>query len=240
MDLAWAAAGGVAGLPAGTLLRGPVFAMSVRSGEPDRLVCQNCGDPAPAWIALSCTYCRSRFCTPAAMELMTAAVLAVLAARFGAQPAIAAFILLGALGVALAVIDAAVQRLPDRLTLPAYPALAVLLAIASVVGHETGALLRALLGGLAMAGGYLLLAMLGSGQLGAGDIKLAGLVGLVLGWLGWRTLFIGACGGFVLAAAVGIPLLVARRATMRSMISFGPYLLGGAMLAVLISAPVGS
>lgn len=237
MDLAWAPAGGMAGLPAGTMLRGAVFRLSVRSGEPGRLACETCGAPAPAWIATRCRYCREAFGVPGGLEVVTALVLALLAARFGTEPAIAAFVLLGALGVGLAAIDVAVQRLPDRLTLPAYPAVAALLAIASAVGHDAGALVRAVLGGAAMAGGYLVLAMLGSGQLGAGDIKLAGLVGLALGWLGWRTLFIGASLGFVLAAAVGVPLLIMRRASMSTMISFGPYLLGGALVAILTSAP---
>ncbi len=128
-----------------------------------------------------------------------------------------------------------VQRLPDRLTLPAYPALVLLLAVTAAAEHHPGALVRALLGGVALAGGYLILAMLRAGQLGGGDIKLAGLVGLALGWLGWRTLYIGASLGFVLAAIVGVVLLATRRATMRTAISFGPYLLGGALLAIIAS-----
>jgi leader peptidase (prepilin peptidase)/N-methyltransferase len=237
MNLAWAASGAIAGLPAGSVLRGPVFRLSVPGGEPERTTCQNCGAPVPGWIAFRCTYCRSWFSPPIALELVTAAVLALLLARFGDQPEFAAFVLLGVVGVALAVIDVAVQRLPDRLTLPAYPALVALLGAAAITEHDGGALARALLGSLALAGGYLLLALLRAGQLGGGDIKLAFLVGLALGWLGWRTLFIGASLGFVLAAIVGLALLASRRVTLRSAISFGPYLLGGALLAILASGP---
>ncbi|HXP19688.1 MAG TPA: A24 family peptidase [Streptosporangiaceae bacterium] len=235
MNLVWAAAGAIAGLPAGTVLRGPVFRLSVPSGEPERSACQNCAAPVPAWIALRCRYCGSEFGPLVALELVTAAVLALLLARFGDQPEFGAFALLGVVGVALAVIDAAVQRLPDLLTLPAYPAIAILLGAAAITEHDTGALARALLGSLALAGGYLLLALLRAGQLGGGDIKLALLVGLALGWLGWGTLFIGASLGFVLAAVVGLALLARRRVTLQSAISFGPYLLGGALLAILAS-----
>lgn len=233
MNLAWAAAGAVAGLPAGTVLRGPVFRLSVPAGQPERTACQNCAAPVPIWIALRCRYCGSEFGPLIALELVTAAVLALLLARFGGQPDLAAFVLLGVVAVALAVIDVAVQRLPDRLTLPAYPAIVALLAAAAITEHDGGALVRALLASLALAGGYLLLALLRAGQLGGGDIKLACLVGLALGWLGWRTLFIGACLGFVLAAMVGLVLLAGRRVTLHSAISFGPYLLGGALLAIL-------
>ena len=95
--------------------------------------------------------------------------------------------------------------------------------------------MRAVLGGLVLSSSYLLLALLRPGQLGGGDIKLAGLAGLALGWLGWATLLVGAALGFVLSAAVSLVLLAARRITLRSEISFGPFMLGGALLAILAS-----
>jgi leader peptidase (prepilin peptidase)/N-methyltransferase len=172
------------------------------------------------------------------LELATAAVLALLLGRFGGQPDMVAFGFLGALGVALAAIDIAVQRLPDRLTLPAFPVLVVLLAVAAAIGHDGGALVRALLGSVALAGGYLLLALARPGQLGGGDIKLAALAGLALGWLGWPAVLAGASLGFLLSAVVSLALLAARRITLRSAISFGPFLLGGTLLAVLASGAV--
>jgi leader peptidase (prepilin peptidase) / N-methyltransferase len=235
MNLVWAAAGAMAGLPAGTAMRGPVFRLSVPGAEHERTACQVCGAPAPTWIALRCVYCRSVFGAPAAIELISAVVLALVVARFGGQPDMAPFALLAMLGVALALIDVAVQRLPDRLTVPAYPALVALLAVAAIAEQDGWALARALLGGLVMGGSYLLLAMLGAGQMGGGDVKLAGLVGIAMGWLGWQTLIVGACFGFVLAAVVGVAMLATRRATLRTSISFGPYLLGGALVAILAS-----
>jgi leader peptidase (prepilin peptidase)/N-methyltransferase len=166
-------------------------------------------------------------------ELATAAVLALLFGRFGGQPDLLAFGFLGALGVALSAIDIAVHRLPDRLTWPAYPVLIALLAVAAITGHQGGALARALLAGLALAAGYLLLAVVRPGQLGGGDIKLAGLAGLALGWLGWPTLVIGGVLGFVLCAIVSLALLAARRISLHGAICFGPFLLGGALLAIL-------
>jgi leader peptidase (prepilin peptidase)/N-methyltransferase len=173
------------------------------------------------------------------LELVTAAVLALLAGRFGGQPLTLALGFLGALGVALAAIDISVQRLPDRLTLPAYPVLIALLALAALSGHNLAALGRALLGGLALAAGYLLLGLVRPGQLGGGDVKLAGLAGLVLGWLGWPTVLFGAALGFVLAALASLVLLAARRITLRGAISFGPFLLSGALLTILAKGPAG-
>jgi len=233
----WAAAGAVAGLVLGTALRSLVFRLSVPSGAPDRSSCPRCAAPLPRWLAVRCAYCRDSIGTPMALELTTGAVLALLLGRFSAQPDIAALAFLGTLGVALAAIDIAVQRLPDRLTLPAFPVLIALLAAAAVAGHDGGALVRALLGGAVMAAAYLLLALARPGQLGGGDIKLAGLAGLTLGWLGWPTLIIGTGLGFLLSAVVSLALLAGRRITLRSSISFGPFLLGGALLAILATGP---
>ena len=82
-----------------------------------------------------------------------------------------------------------------------------------------------------------MLALIRPGQMGGGDIKLAGLTGLVLGWLGWPALIGGAALAFVLSAIVGLALLAARRITLQSAMSFGPFLIGGALLAALMSAP---
>jgi leader peptidase (prepilin peptidase) / N-methyltransferase len=233
MNPIWAAGGAVLGFLAGAAMSGTVFRLSVPSGEPDRTACPHCSAPARSRLALRCSRCRGSIGTPLALELSTAGVLALVLARFGGQPDAVAFGFFGVLGVALAAIDIAVQRLPDRLTLPAYPILIALLTIAAVAGDDFAALLRALLGGLALAGVYLVLALPRAGQLGGGDIKLAGVAGLVLGWLGWPVLIVGAALGFVLSAVVSVALLVARRVTLKSAISFGPFLLGGALLAML-------
>jgi leader peptidase (prepilin peptidase)/N-methyltransferase len=150
---------------------------------------------------------------------------------------VAAYFVLSTLGVALAAIDLKVQRLPDRLTLPAYPVLLALLAVAALVGHQAWPLARAVLGGLVLGGTYLLLGLIRPGGIGGGDIKLAGLTGLALGWLGWPAVLGGAALGFVLAGLAGLALLAARRITLRSHISFGPFLIGGALLMMLAAGP---
>ena len=235
VNLAWAAAGALTGVPIGAMLRRPVFRVSVASGEPERTACPHCGAAMPRWRAVRCRGCGTRFMAPAVLELITAAVLALLCARFAGQLSLLAFGFLGALGVALGAVDVAVNRLPDRLTLPAYPVLVVLLGAAAVLGHDGGALVRALLACVALTASYLLLALLRPGQLGGGDIKLAGLIGLTLGWLGWPAVIAGALLGFALSAVVSLALLAARRIGLRDSICFGPFMLGGALLAILAS-----
>jgi leader peptidase (prepilin peptidase) / N-methyltransferase len=233
MNPIWATAGAVVGLFAGAAVRGTVFRLSVPSGDPERIACPRCSAPARGRLVRRCGRCRSSLGTPLALELSTGVVLALLLGRFGGQPDVVAFGFFGVLGVALAAIDIAVQRLPDPLTLPAYPILIALLTGAAIADHDFAALLRALLGGLALAGVYLVLALVGQGQLGGGDIKFAGVAGLALGWLGWPVLVAGAALGFVLAAIASVALLLARRLTLSDAICFGPFLLAGALLAML-------
>jgi len=235
MNLLWAAVGAVLGLIAGAAIRGTVFRLSVASGDPERTECPRCGAPTRRWLAARCRHCGRSLGVPLVLELTTAGVLALLFGRFAAQPDVLAFAFLGTLGVALAAIDIAVQRLPDLLTLPAYPILIALLGGAAIADHDAAAFVRALLGGLALAAGFLLLALVRPGQMGGGDIKLAGIAGLALGWLGWPTLIAGALLGFVLSAVASLILLAARRVTLRSAICFGPFLLGGTLLALLTS-----
>jgi leader peptidase (prepilin peptidase)/N-methyltransferase len=235
MNLAWAVGGAVVGLPLGTVARSAVFRLSVPSGAPDRSACPRCSAPMSGW-APQCGHCGGSFGHPGVLELITATVLALLLGRFGGTAQAVPFAFLGTLGVALAAIDIAVQRLPDQLVLPAFPVLISLLALAALLERDSAGLIRALLGGLALGAGFLLLALVRPGQLGGGDIKLAGLAGLALGWLGWPAVTTAAVLGFALSAVASLALLAARRVRLNSAVCFGPFLLGGAMMAVLITA----
>jgi leader peptidase (prepilin peptidase) / N-methyltransferase len=235
MNLTWAIAGGAIGVPFGAAARSMVFQLSVPSGAPDRSACPSCCAPVLARPALGCGYCDSSFGRPGVLELATAAVLALLLGRFGDSPQAIPFTFLGVLGVVLAAIDISVQRLPDRLVLPAFPMLISLLALAALLEHDGAGLVRALLGSLALGAGFLVLALLRPGQLGGGDIKLAGLAGLALGWLGWPAVAAAAVLGFVLSAVLSLALLAARRVSLSSAVCFGPFLLGGALIAILAS-----
>ena len=233
MDVIWAVTGGAIGFVAGMALRSTVFRLSVVSGESARTACSRCAEPIGGRLVVRCAHCRGWLGVPLVLELVTAAVLALLVWRFAGLPEVAPFAFVGALGVALAAIDIAVQRLPDRLTLLLYPGLLVLFGVTAVINGHPAYLLRALLGGLTLGGSYLVLALASRGQLGGGDVKLAGGLGIALGWLGWPTLLTGAALGFLLMAVVSLGLLIARRITLKHSLSFGPFMLAGALLAIL-------
>ena len=164
---------------------------------------------------------------------LAGAVLGTVGGGLGADPALPAYLWLGAVGVTLAVIDADCHRLPDRLTLPSYPVGVVLLGAAGLAHHDLGAVGRALLAGAAVAAGFLLLALLSPRGLGLGDVKLAGLLALHLGYLGWAQVLLGLLAGFLVGALVAVALLAGGRAGWRSDVAFGPSLLAGALAVVV-------
>ena len=168
--------------------------------------------------------------------LLAAAAMAVMMARFGASPVLPAYCYLAAAGALLAVIDARQQRLPDLLTLPSYPAALALLGLAALAvpgggGHFRGALLG-MASALAVFGAQALAYPAG---IGWGDVKLSGVLGLYLGWLGPGALLAGLFLGYLLAAAAGLGLIAAHRASRKSQLPFGPFLLAGTLGGIALS-----
>ena len=76
------------------------------------------------------------------------------------------------------------------------------------------------------------------GDLGVGDVKLAASLGLLLGWIGWRDVLLGAFAGFLLGGVFSLVLLAAGLVTRRSHIPFGPFMLGGALVVVTWGTPL--
>ena len=143
-----------------------------------------------------------------------------------------AFLYLAAVSVALAMIDIDTHTLPNRIVLPAYPVGVVLLTSAALLTGEPERLLPALIGGAALFGLYLLMALLYPGGMGLGDVKLAGVLGMFLGWLGWAPLLVGAFGAFFLGGLFSLVLILTRKASRKSGIPFGPWMLAGAWLGI--------
>lgn len=170
------------------------------------------------------------------IPVVSAVLCLLVALRFGPVPVLPAYVYLVVVAVPLAVIDIEEHRLPDRLTLPSYPiALALLavpmLTVASGKRHFT----MAVLGMVGLWLIYLVLHLAHPRGLGWGDVKLAGVLGAYLGWLGLNAWVEGAFFGVLLGGVYALALLVLRRATAKSTIALGPFMIAGALLAVLVS-----
>jgi leader peptidase (prepilin peptidase)/N-methyltransferase len=209
----------IAGLAIGWGLRIPVARFTAQARPPSAPESQSREAPRAA--------------PPLVLELVTAVVLGGLAARVHPGLVLAAACWLAVCGVALAWIDASVQRLPDALTGLAYAGTTALLLAAAATGGAWHAFLRAVCAGLALAAILATVAVISRSALGLGDAKLAASLGTMLAWSGWPALARGLVATVVLGALYGVILLASRRATWGQRVAFGPFMIAGALLAIV-------
>lgn len=214
--------------------------------------CPRCGHairpwdnvPVVSWLVLRgrCRDCSAPISVRyPAVELGTGVLFGLTTLWLGASWALPAYWYLAAIAVALALIDIDVHRLPDAIVLPSYPVALVLLALAS--WNPTGqadwaALVRAVLGGVILLVVYFVLVLVYPRGMGLGDVKLAGVLGLYLGWIGWDALVVGWFAAFLLGGLYAVALLVTRRAGRGSGIPFGPWMLAGAAVGLVLGPVV--
>ncbi|MDT0301132.1 A24 family peptidase [Streptomonospora wellingtoniae] len=206
-----------------------------------------------------CPACARRIPSSAATAAATALLFAAVGATEGAAGAaanplwVAALLFLSTAGAVLAAIDVRVHRLPNAIVGPSYPVAVPLVLGAAVLERAartpgpaalTGADLLATaypLGGMAgLAALYWLLWFVHPAGMGWGDVKIAGLIGLYLGWAGPGAVAAGTFAAFAASAAYGVALLALRRATRRTQIPFGPFMIGGALAVLLAGVPAGA
>jgi leader peptidase (prepilin peptidase)/N-methyltransferase len=218
-----------------------VYRLSVEPGSPPRSACARCTRPfprgLPGWVrpGARCPGCGTRLGPRTGLVAALGALsFGLLTAEIGPGPALPALLAVAAVGLPLALIDRACLRLPDPLVAAAGLAALFGLAGAAIVLGAPGPLLRALAAALCCAAGYVLLALLPGSRLGFGDVKLAAVLGLPLGWLGWPTVLLGLVLPHLINGSVALVLLLAGRAGRRSVLPLGPALLVGALLAALL------
>lgn len=136
------------------------------------------------------------------------------------------------IGVALAVIDSATRLLPTRIIAPTYLVLVPLVVVAALVSGEPRLLLRAAIGWAVMGGIYLLLWVIHPAGMGYGDVRLSGIIGIVLGYLGYGQLALGGWSAFLLGGLGGV-VLVALKVVDRKHNPFGPWMLIGALVGIV-------
>jgi leader peptidase (prepilin peptidase)/N-methyltransferase len=193
--------------------------------------------PVLSWLVLRgrCRHCHNRISVRYPLvELATGVLFALMAVRFGLAWDLPAYLYLAAIAVALALIDIDVRRLPNAIVLPSYPVVAVLLLLPAVVDGRWDYYLRAALGGLILFAFYFLLAFIYPAGMGFGDVKLAGVLGAYLGWLGWGALGVGAFLGFQLGGVLGALLMAVGRAVRKIKLPVGPFMVLGELIAVFV------
>jgi leader peptidase (prepilin peptidase)/N-methyltransferase len=167
--------------------------------------------------------------------LVGAAVEGAVCWRFGWSPALPAFCFISAVGTAASVVDVRTRRIPSRLLVPSYPIGAALLFIASAAGSSWWPLARGAIAMSVVAGCYLVLALTFVGQFGMADVRIGGLLGLYLGWLGWPVVLTGTFSAWLLAALFVGWRRSAGRVDRVAPVPMGPFLVTGALIAILLA-----
>jgi leader peptidase (prepilin peptidase)/N-methyltransferase len=185
--------------------------------------CRSCGEPISIEYPL--------------MELATAALF--VAAALLIEPLFAAILVAPFLGLmlALALIDARHRIIPNRIV---YPSLVIYLAAVSG-GHLAGGgvdLWRGLIGLAAYSVPMFLVALAVPGGMGMGDVKLAALIGLVLGSFGLSLVAVAAFLGIVGGGVAAVAAMAVFRYGRKQQIPFGPFLAAGAVAAALVGRPL--
>lgn len=228
-----------------------VVADRVPRGEPTsggRSHCDACGAdlrwfeliPVVSWMIQGgrCRRCHVPITVaPLLMEMVTGALFGVMAARWGRHLETIAYVTLTSALVVLSAIDLRTRRLPRRLIYLAAAVDTPLLVAAAIVRHQPHRIANAAIGaGIGLAF-FLLLFVVWSGGMGDGDVRLAGLLGMHLGWIGLLHVPIGLFLGFLAGALAGVVALI-RGGSRKTTLPFGPFMAVGALVAIVWGRPL--
>jgi leader peptidase (prepilin peptidase)/N-methyltransferase len=241
---------GLVGLAFGSFLTVVVY--RVPRGESliaPRSRCPSCGArlrnldniPVVSWLLLRgrCRSCGARISTVYPLtELATAALFVGAAIEFDPISAAVMMAPFQGLLVALAVIDIRHRIIPNRIVYPSLVIFAAYIAVVAIVGGGLD-LASAAIGFLAYGGFLFVVAFIAPHGMGMGDVKLAALIGLVLGAIGLRYVAVAAGAGILIGGVVAVGALIGG-ASRKQAIPFGPFLAAGALVATYLAPAIAS
>jgi leader peptidase (prepilin peptidase)/N-methyltransferase len=191
--------------------------------------------PIVSWIALrgKCRQCRVPIgVEPIAIELTTAGLFVLFAIEFGASAELPAYCILGATLIAQTWIDFRTQRLPREITYVGVILGGIALIVAAIVLDEPERIWMMVLGAAIATATMWVIYALSRGGMGEGDVRLAPLLGMFLGWLNPGIVLPGLFFGFIAGAISGIVMMAANKAGRRTALPFGPFLALGTIVAI--------
>ena len=211
--------------------------------------CPGCGSslavrdnvPVLSWVLLKgrCRTCGTGISVRyPAIELVTAVRFAVTAARIGAEPELAAVLVVVAGFIAISAVDLERFIVPNKILYPTLFIAAPLLVLAGAIDGRWTDVRQAAIGGVVGFGLLLPINLVNPAGMGFGDVRLAGLIGMTVGWLGVGHVPVALFLAFMLAAVGGVVLIVAGVKGRKDKVPFGPFLVAGAMLAIFFGSPI--
>jgi leader peptidase (prepilin peptidase)/N-methyltransferase len=208
-----------------------------------RSACPSCGTfiaerdniPVVSWVLLRgrCRHCHASISPQYPLvELACAGLFAGLAARFGYDWVLPAYLVLFAGLLALSVIDIETLLLPKVIVWPVSVATAALFVLSAAINGQWHELLIGAISGVVWFAVFFAMNLASPKVLGFGDVRLAPVLGLALGWLGWRYVVLGFFAANLIGAVIGIALIASKRMSRRQQIPYGVFLALGCAVAV--------
>lgn len=227
-----------AGALLGAFTAWPAYRLSVPFGNPAASACGSCSASLTSWVrpTTRCGSCHARLGVNSVWTALAGATAwGLLAWAWPIGPFLGACLFLATAGVLLVLIDLKVLRLPDPVVLVCFGVTVILLAGQALSDGTWRFFGRALLGGAAAFGLFLLIGLLPGAPMGMGDVKLAGVIGLTLGYLGWPAVVIGMLMPFLVNGPFAVVALIRRG--RKAVSPFGPALLAGWLITVVLVSP---
>lgn len=204
--------------------------------------CPHCGSrvrplhniPVLGWLVLrgKCKDCNAPISARyPAIEAFTGLAFGLLAYWQGIQWLLLPLLFLAAISIALTMIDLDVFRLPNAIVYKAYPVAAIGLVASSFL-DGTSVWWRIFAGGFIMWALYWTIRRIKPKGMGLGDVKLAGVLGMYLGFFGWGSLAVGIFAGFLIGGAFGVVVMLFLGGNGKTKIPYGPYLIAGAWVGI--------
>lgn len=165
--------------------------------------------------------------------VVTGVLFVLAAARLGAVPELAAYCVLFAGLVALSTVDIRVGLVPRKILYPTLVVMSAALVAAAVAGGRWSPLVDGAVGGVAAFLVFYAIWWLFPKGMGMGDVRLAGLIGTGLGYLGFRQLYLGFLIAFVVGSVIGVVKMAVQGTGRKTALPFGPALAAGAVVGVL-------
>lgn len=208
-----------------------------------RSACPSCGTfiaerdniPVVSWLLLRgrCRHCGAPISARYPLvEIACAGLFAGLAARFGYDWALPAYLVLFAGLLALSVIDVETMLLPKVIVWPLSVAVGALFVLAAAITGEWHELLVGALSGVVWFLVFFAMNLASPKLLGFGDVRLAPVLGLALGWLGWRYVVLGFFAANLIGAIIGVALIATHQVARQQRIPYGVFLAAGCAVAV--------
>ena len=193
---------------------------------PRRQPCPGCAQPQAKWWR------------PLVLAVVSAVILGAFAVRIGPDIVLSVYCVLGLSLVAISAIDLEHFIIPNRIIYPTLALMVPLLVVSAAVDHQWNALAHAAISGAVAFVIFLVIHLVVPHGMGFGDVRLAGVLGLATGWLGFTHAFVGFLAGFILGAAIGIVIIAVTGGGRKTKIPFGPFLAAGAVVTVVWGNPL--